>query len=170
MMMTPVYCEAIASWSTNSCGINNIAARLDLSVFSNVPTRINHTSITAVKHLDYYYFDQLKKSSRQLLHLLKRERQNCFLYTLIEPQALSNSYFNRFLQALESCQHRFRNIFFSFQVISITYHRLTTTGTDALWQQKRFDLKVTNCEKNVLDGYIKEQPAGHPITANDEEK
>lgn len=57
-----------------------------------------------------------------------------------------------------------------FRVIFISYSKRTATDTDVLWRQERFDLKVSNRESTVLDGYIKEQPADHSTTATDEEK
>ncbi len=157
MMMTPVYDVATADWTTNSCGISNHAATGYISVLSRLFTRTSPVILLAKQHSFVSHISQLLTVSfSKSPFFLFRKRNNQ------SDDVLSTVNFTRLLGG--------KHIFSTTEVISFTSRKLAIIGTDVLWRQAKFDLKVTNCESTVLDGYIKEQPADHSTPATDEEK
>lgn len=141
-MMTPVYEVAIADWKNNSCSINQYAARPGFSIFfTNIASQNNSFPII-IKHLFVCCFHNLKKHTLQCFRSVKDE-------TARKLQGLKKQHVtkNIFLSSGKSskrdicCKHLSHNLY-SFEVNSITYCNVVNSGTDVLWQQEKFELKV----------------------------
>jgi len=167
-MMTPVYNVAIADWSTNRCSVNTYAAMRDLSAISATRAPRKHYSPPIKKHLFPFCLHNLKKYSFQCFHFIldgtarycqrtqQPTRNNPLLTNKLSNQDVLSNYPNH-------------NIY-SSEAYPLTYCNVVKSGTDVLWQQVRFELKLRKSESNLPCVHIKEQPADDTTTANDEEK
>jgi len=170
-MMTPVYDVAIADWKTNSCNIFTYVVRLANSV---VPTK-NSTKTcntrSPEKHLFICQSQHLKKHFWQRFHITASETGEN-----VSPVKRQQS--KRKLSTPYTTPSKQRHFHFSsnsktfcLEVNPTIYRDFLHSGTDVLWPQAKFELMLTKSESNVLQSYIKEQPAvPHTTTATDEEK
>jgi len=169
-MMTPVYNIAIADSNTNRCGVARHAARLDFSAISTIRDLRKHNSSPINKHLFPCCLHNVKKYIFQCFHFIFDETTK-YLHRTQQPT--KNNSLNSLLTNKSSIQDVLSNYLnhnlYSFEANFLIHYNVIKSGTDALWQQARFELMVKS-ESNVLRGYIKEQPADDTTTTTDEEK
>lgn len=167
-MMTPVYNVAIAYWRTNSYSVNHYAVRLDLSVF--LATLSPAKKIPLPRKTDLFTF---------LVHSVNKYRLRCFHFICAEKakysQHMQQPTSNNFLlpdtsSKYDDSRNKLIHRYYSSEVHSPSYFNSENSGTDALWQQEKFKLKIRKSVNNELRSYIKEQPAGNTTTATDKEK
>ncbi len=167
-MMTPVYNVAIAYWKTNSCSVNQYAARPCLSAISTTRVPRKHYSFPIKKNLFSCCLHNVKKYTFQCFHFILDVTTRHYQPT--EQPTKNNPLFTKKSSNQDVLSNYSNHNLYSSEVNPLTYCNLVKSDTDVLWQQARFELELRKSESNVLRGYIKEQPADDTTTATDEEK
>ena len=167
-MMTPVYNVAIADLKTDRCGATRHAARLYFSAISTTRCLRKNNSNPIKKHLFPCYLHNVKKYIFQCFHFIFDETTK-YLHRTQQPTRNKSLLTNK--PSIQDVLSNYLNHnIYSFEAISLTHYNVVKSGTDALWRQTRFELKVRKSESNILRGYIKEQPADDTTTTTDEER
>ncbi len=167
-MMTPVYNIAIADSNTNRCDVTRHAAKLNFYAFSTTRGLRKHNFSPINKQLFPCCLHNVKKYTFQCFHFIFDETTK-YLHRTQQPTK-NNSLLTNKSSIQDVLSNYLNHNLYSFEANFLTHYNVVKSGTDALWQQARFELKVRKSESNVLRGYIKEQPADDTTTTTDEEK
>jgi hypothetical protein len=139
-MMTPVYNIAIADSNTNRCGVTRHAARLNFSAISKTRGFRKHNSSPINKHLFPCCLHNVKKYTFQGFHFIFDETSK-YLHRTQQPTRNNSLLTNKSSIQDVLSNYRSHNIY-SSEANFLTYYNIVKSGTDALWQQARFELKV----------------------------